>query len=145
MLGSHFSAAMGDLSGWLVGGGRICHAIGNTIVLRDGQPWLAMGTPGNVHITTPQMLTSILDFGMDPYAASVAPRMQPMSGDFVVEIESRIPESVVSGLAKLGVRIRPRPMYDYHMGSFQICWRDKETGLLNSSTDPRRTGKADGF
>lgn len=145
MLGSHFSPAMGDLSGWLVGEGRICHAIGNTIVLKEGQPWLALGTPGNVHITTPQMLTSILDFDMDPYEASVAPRMQPMSGDYVVEIESRIPESVVSGLAKLGVRICPRPMYDYHMGSFQICWRDKETGLLNSSTDPRRTGKADGF
>jgi gamma-glutamyltranspeptidase/glutathione hydrolase len=134
-----------DFMGWLVGGGRMRDCIGNTIVLKDGRPWLSLGTPGNVHVTIPQVLTNILDYEMDPYEASVAPRMLALRDDYVLEIESRIPGSVIKGLAKMGIQVKPLPIYDYHMGSFQICWRDQRTGLLNSSADPRRAGKAGGF
>jgi hypothetical protein len=41
--------------------------------------------------------------------------------------------------------VRPLPMYDYNMGSFQICWRERADGQLLSSADPRRAGKAAGF
>ena len=41
-----------------------------------------------------------------------------------------------------GVRIKPLATYDYHMGSFQMAWRDPGSGLLNSSADPRRAGMA---
>ena len=119
--------------------------IGNTLVLKAGKPWLSLGTPGNVHVTVPQVLSNILDFGMDPYEASVAPRMLSVREDYVLEIESRIPEKVVAGLAALGIQVKPLPQYDWHMGSFQMSWRDEKTGLLMSSTDPRRAGKADGF
>jgi len=37
----------------------------------------------------------------------------------------------------------PLSPHDWHMGSFQLSWRD-ESGV-NSLTDPRRAGKADGF
>ena len=47
--------------------------IGNTIVLKDGKPWLSLGTPGNVHVTIPQVLSNILDFGMEPHDAAAAP------------------------------------------------------------------------
>jgi len=71
--------------------------------------------------------------------------MDPLRDDYVLEIESRLPSQVVAGLAQRGIQVRPLPMYDYNMGSFQICWRDPLTGLLKSSTDPRRAGKACGF
>ncbi|MCJ7625862.1 MAG: gamma-glutamyltransferase family protein [Anaerolineaceae bacterium] len=146
MVGSHArSNLMADISGWFTGGGRIKSIIGSTFVLRDGQPWLGMGTPGNVYGTMPQVLSSILDYGIDPYEASVLPRMDPLRDDYVLEIESRLPEDVVRGLAERGVQVRPLPMYDYNMGSFQICWRDTQSGLLFSSADPRRAGKASGF
>ncbi len=146
MVGSHAQFDMrSSISGWLVGGGRVRSVIGNTIVLKEGKPYLALGTPGNVHVTVPQVLLNILDFKMDPYEASDAPRMLSLRDDYVLEIESRIPEKVVAGLARLGIRIKPLPLYDYHMGSFQICWRDEKTGLLNASTDPRRAGMAGGL
>jgi len=146
MVGSHATTNMrSSLAGWLVGGGKLRSAIGNTIVLKNSKPWLSLGTPGNVYVTIPQVLFDILDFGMDPYKASVAPRMLPLRDDYILEIESRIPKSMVAGLAKMGIRVKPLPAYDYHMGSFQICWRDEKTGLLNSSADPRRAGKAGGF
>ena len=120
-------------------------ALGNTLVLKDGQPWLSLGTPGNVHCTIPQVLSNILDYGMDPYEAIDVPRMLPLEDDYTLAIESRVPESVVADLAKLGVLVKPLPKYDLHMGSFQMCWRDEETGLLSSTADPRRAGNADGF
>lgn len=146
MTGSHALITMAsNIAGWFTGGGRMRSILGHTIVLKDGRPWLSLGTPGNVSRTIPQVLMNILDFGMDPYDASVEPRMLSLRDDYALEIESRLPASVVTGLTRLGVRIMPLPKYDWHMGSFQICWRDPATGLLNSSCDPRRVGQADGF
>jgi gamma-glutamyltranspeptidase/glutathione hydrolase len=146
MVGSHVRTDMSaDMSGWFTGGGYSRSIIGSSIVLRDGHPWLALGTPGNVYCTMPQVLSSILDFGMDPYEAAVLPRMDPLRDDYVLEIESRIPADIIMGIAKMGIQIQPLPMYDYNMGSFQICWRDEKTGDMNCCADPRRVGKADGF
>ena len=92
------------ISGWLTGDGRQKCIIGSTIVLRDGKPWLSMGSPGQPNITLPQVLSSILDFGMDPYEASVLPRMHPLADDYTLEVENRIPDSVVTDLARMGYR-----------------------------------------
>jgi gamma-glutamyltranspeptidase/glutathione hydrolase len=81
---------------------------------------------------------------MDPYEASVMPRMLSLRNDYVLEIESRISPRIVSDLIKMGVLIKPLPFYDYHMGLFHICWRDQKTGLLAGSADPRHTGQARG-
>jgi gamma-glutamyltranspeptidase/glutathione hydrolase len=147
MIGSHAGFDMTNgIAGWLgLPGSRMRSVIGNTIVLKDGKPVLSMGTPGNVHCTMPQMLSSILDFGKDPYEAAVLPRMLPMRADYTVEIETRIPERVLRDLVKLGAKLKPLPPYDFHMGSFQQAWRDPDTALLNAATDPRRAGLAGGL
>ncbi len=145
MVGSHSQMHMrSSIAGWFTGGGRMRCVLGHTFVLRDGEPWISLGTPGNVYCTIPQVLANLLDFGMDPYAAIDAPRMQPLEDDYTLAIESRLPSGTVAGMAKLGVRIKPLPEYDYHMGSFQMSWRD-EAGALHSTADPRRAGKAAGF
>ncbi len=146
MTGSHGVVNMqSGIAGWFTGGGRMRSVIGNTMVFKDGKPWLSLGSPGNVHCTVPQVLSNILDYGMDPYEAIDAPRLLPMEDDYKVGIESRVPESLVSDLAKMGILVKPLPTYDYHMGTFQTSWRDKESGLLNSTAGPRRAGNADGF
>jgi gamma-glutamyltranspeptidase/glutathione hydrolase len=132
-------------SGFLTGKGRLSFITGSTIVLKDDKPWLAMGTPGSPHLTVPQMLTNILEFGMDPYEASAAPRFWPLHENFTLEIEPRVAPEMANGLARLGIAMKPLQMHDFHMGSFQISWRDPKTGSLNASADPRRCGKADGI
>lgn len=145
MIGSTMTSTLtGMLAGWLTGGGRIRSVIGNTLVLRDGRPWLALGTPGIPHITVPQVLTSILEHGLDPYSADDAPRMMPLADDYSVTVESRIPPRVVADAARLGVRVRPMAPYQYQMGSFQMSWRD-EAGVLHASAGPRRAGNAAGY
>jgi len=146
MVGSHVGTNMNlDMSGWFTGGGRSRSIIGCTLVLQDGRPWLALGTPGNVYGTMPQVLSNILDYGMDPYKAAEQPRMDPLRDDYVLEIESRISGRVAVELAAMGIQLQPLPMYDYNMGSFQMCWRDVKTGLMSSCADPRRAGTADGY
>jgi gamma-glutamyltranspeptidase / glutathione hydrolase len=146
MVGSHAQTDMrAAIAGWFTGQGRQRLPIGNTIVLKDGKPWLSLGTPGNVHVTIPQVLSNILDFGMEPYDAAAAPRLMPLRDDYTLEIESRIPPDVVAGLARMGITVNPLPPYDWPMGSFQMSWRDAKTGLLNSSSDPRRAGQAGGI
>jgi gamma-glutamyltranspeptidase/glutathione hydrolase len=147
MCGSHAQFDMSSaIAGWLgVPGNRMRSVLGNTIVLKEGMPVLSMGTPGNVHCTIPQVLSSILDYGKDPYDAAVLPRMLPMRGDYTIEIETRIPEKVLRDLVKMGAKLKPLPPYDFHMGSFQQAWRDPVTGRLSAASDPRRAGVAGGF
>jgi gamma-glutamyltranspeptidase / glutathione hydrolase len=145
MVGSHAVTSLASaIAGWFAGSGRMRSTIGNTLVLRDGKPWLSLGTPGNVHCTVPQVLSNILDYGMDPYAAEDAPRMLPLADDYSLSVESRIPEAVLDGVTRLGITVKPLPRYDYHMGSYQMSWRGRD-GMLFGSAGPRRAGKAAAF
>jgi gamma-glutamyltranspeptidase / glutathione hydrolase len=145
MVGSHARTLLtADIAGWFAGDARIRSIVGSTIVLKDGEPWLSLGTPGNVYGTIPQVLSNILDYGMDPYTAADQPRMDPLRDDYVLEVESRISPDVVAAIAGMGIRIQPLPMYDWNMGSFQMCWKTAD-GKMNSCADPRRSGKAGGY
>jgi gamma-glutamyltranspeptidase/glutathione hydrolase len=147
MVGSHAAFGMaGSISGWLgLPGSRMRSIMSNTMILKDGRPVHSLGSPGNVHCTVPQMISNVLDYRYDPYAAAELPRMLPMKDDFSIEIETRLSETVVRQLARIGATVAPLPPYDYHMGSYQQAWRDSNTGLLSASTDPRRAGKAGGL
>ncbi|MFH8558378.1 gamma-glutamyltransferase [Streptomyces celluloflavus] len=145
MVGSHQMNGLGSpFEGWHSGGGRPRSTLSSTMVLRDGAPWLALGSPGNVHCTVPQLLSNILDFGMRPYDADDAPRCLPYEDDHTISVESRVAPEVVTGLARLGVLVNPLPEYDYHMGTYQMSWR-QEDGALGACSGPRREGVADGL
>jgi gamma-glutamyltranspeptidase/glutathione hydrolase len=143
-------AALNDmhrsLSGWLgLPGSRLRNSMSHTLIFKDGRPVHSLGSPGSIHCTVPQMISNVLDYNYDPYTAAVLPRMLPMRDDFIIEIETRIPERIVRDLAKIGGKLSPLPPYDLNMGSYQQAWRDPVTGLLSASTDPRRGGKAGGI
>jgi gamma-glutamyltranspeptidase / glutathione hydrolase len=124
-------------------GGRTQHAISNTIVVRDGEPWMCLGSPGDCIFTVPQVLFSIIECGWDHYRAIDAPRFWPLQDDWTLEVENRIDLNVINGLKRLG--IMPRPLGEYHwpMGSMQTVWRDGKS--LKGTADPRRLGVAMGY
>ncbi|SFR88188.1 gamma-glutamyltranspeptidase / glutathione hydrolase [Sphingomonas jatrophae] len=146
MVGSHasFAGVSGHFDIKLVPGARLRTIVGNTFVLQDGAPLYALGTPGNVFCTVPQVLANLLDFGMDPYDAISAPRMLQLAEDGGLVIEDRISADTLDGLQRLGIPVSVMPAYDWHMGSFQMCYRDAD-GALCATADPRRCGEADGF
>ena len=146
MVGCHaLTNLQADIAGWFAGGGRIKCILGCTFVLKDGEPWMGLGSPGNIYATLPQVLSGILDYGLSPQEAVDLPRMDPLRDDYVLEIESRLKPYLVEETAARGILIRPLPMYDYNMGSFQITWKDRQNGLLYGLSDPRRAGQAAGF
>ena len=114
-------------------------------MLRDGEPCLSLGTPGSPLIAVPQVLSNVLDFGMDPVEAMEAPRFYPMNDDYSVYIESRISTDVVKGMARLGAKMAAAPLNNWHLGSMQMSWRDLNTGELCACADVRRAGKAGGI
>jgi gamma-glutamyltranspeptidase/glutathione hydrolase len=76
-------------------------------VLRDGKPWIALGTPGGHTIaqTVPQMVMNVLDFGMDIQNAIAAPRVSFVEPD-ILAVEDGIPAEVFDGLSALGHQVR---------------------------------------
>jgi gamma-glutamyltranspeptidase/glutathione hydrolase len=145
MVGSHatFGCLQSPMDTTLVKGAKSRCIIGNTLVLKDAKPAFSAGSPGNIYCTLPQVLTYLLDFKLDPYAAIDAPRMLPMGEDRGVVIEDRLGDGVVAGLHRLGVRVGVVPGYDYHMGSFSVIAREAG-GALTAVADPRRMAVADG-
>ena len=123
-------------SGFLTGKGRLTFITGSTLLLKEGRPWLGFGTPGTPHLTVPQVLANILEFGMDPYEARAAPRFWPLHENYSLEIEARVAPKMASGLAKMGIAMKPMQMNEFHMGSFQISWRDPKTGRSMQAPTP---------
>lgn len=78
-----------------------------TILLRDGRPWIALGTPGGHTIgqTVPQIIMNVVDFGMDLEAAVAAPRISFAQPD-VLLVERTVSPEVRKGLESRGHTLR---------------------------------------
>ena len=81
--------------------------IAPVLIMSDGRPWVAIGTPGGLNIlqTTPQMLMNIIDFRMDIQQALAAGRISFTEPD-VISVEASIPEPVRRELSARGHNVR---------------------------------------
>lgn len=146
MVGAHatFGGLTSSIDGRIFKGARLRQPLGNTFVLKDGKPLFSLGSPGNVHCTVPQVLAWLLEFGYAPYEAVAAPRILPMGEDSSLLLEDRVSEKTLDGLAAMGVNVKVSEGWDFHMGSFAMCFRDTD-GSIGTVADPRRCGVADGL
>jgi gamma-glutamyltranspeptidase len=122
------------------------------MAFRDGQPWLVFGTMGGdgqaqTHL---QVLSHILDHGMDVQAAIEQPRWLTgqWDGDEPLEtlhLESRFPTRVADSLALLGHPIVHAEPWDRRMGHAQAIQVDRVNGFLSGGADPRGDGIALGW
>lgn len=107
-----------------------------TIVLRDGKPWLATGSPGGSRIitTTLQIIVNVIDHGMNIAAATAAPRVHHQWLPDELRTEAGISVDTLDLLRARGHEIAVKNA----MGSTQTVMR-VDNGFLGAS-DPRRTG-----
>ncbi len=110
-----------------------------------GRPWLAIGSPGLSSRAVALTLINLIGYGMDPYASVDSPRFRGYGPYDSLQVESRIHEDVIEGLAALGIRVDLSAPYNWHMGSIQLVIRDQRTGELVGVADPRRAGYAAGY
>jgi gamma-glutamyltranspeptidase/glutathione hydrolase len=132
-------------------GKRAMHTLNCYLATQDGQPVIIGGTPGGDFQPQCglQILTSLIDFALDPQAAVEAPRWWSFPGTdpatlntpMEIRVEAEMPEATVQGLEALGHRVvRRQPgVYD---GKVQLIRRDPQRGVLMGASDPRGDGHA---
>ncbi len=115
------------------------------IVLRDGKPWIAIGTPGGHTIlqTVPQMVMNLIDFRMDIQQAIAAPRISFAEPD-VISADKSVPESVRKELAAMGHNIRVRSLGNAHGLTIEYDAKGKPFRFTGGA-DPRGEGAAIGL
>jgi gamma-glutamyltranspeptidase/glutathione hydrolase len=116
-----------------------------TLVLKDGKPFLSIGTPGATRIISAlsQILINIIDHKMNIQEAIEAPRTHCMTGE--IFMESRIPKEVQQALINKGHKLNIRKEMDLYFGGAQGVLIDLKTGRLYGGADPRRDGVAMGY
>ena len=81
-----------------------------TIVLKDGKPWLATGSPGGARIitTTLQVLVDMIDFGMNPAEAGSAARFHDQWLPDELRIERGFSADTIALLRAMGHNVVER-------------------------------------
>jgi gamma-glutamyltranspeptidase/glutathione hydrolase len=85
-------------------------AVSETILLRNGQPFLVLGSPGAARITAGlvQVILNVVEFGMTAAEAVVHPRFDAYGKKKLV-LESRFPQPLVREMKKRGWDIVQSP------------------------------------
>jgi gamma-glutamyltranspeptidase/glutathione hydrolase len=129
---------------------RPFHTLMAAVVTRGGRPEVAfatMGGNGQAQFHA-QVLTNILDYGLDPQEAIERPRFLigaflPGEAADTIHLEARLPRRVFAALARKGHAIKPAPEFFTRVGhAHAIVFRD---GTMLGGADPRGDGVALGF
>ena len=129
-------------------GRQSLYALCPTIVMINGRPSAALGTPGGRTIpqTTPQMLTNLVDFDMDIQQAISAPRISFSQPNALV-VEPGIPQSVRDELSARGHNVRVDELGLGNAHGLTIEEYDARGRPLRftGGSDPRGEGAAAGY
>ncbi|MCG8543795.1 MAG: gamma-glutamyltransferase family protein [Alphaproteobacteria bacterium] len=120
------------------------------MAVRDGRWLIPFGSPGN-DVQIQAMVQSLLNmvvFGMAPQDAVEQPRFAtfnyPRSSEphsyspGELRLEARIAEATAQALAKRGHKMKTWPDWEYAAGAVCMIVADRETGMLEGASDPRR-------
>jgi gamma-glutamyltranspeptidase/glutathione hydrolase len=102
--------ALGTEANAITPGKRMLSSMTPTIVLKDKQPYLVIGTPGGTTIPTSvlQTIVNILDFGLSIEDAVNKPKFHHQWQPDVIAIENGFPETVANALKGMGYTLTKR-------------------------------------
>lgn len=115
-------------------GKRMLSSMTPTIVLKQGKPYIIVGTPGGTTIPTSvfQSIVNIVDFGLNPSEAVNSPKFHHQWVPEGVLIEQTFPEKTIQSLNKKN--------YDFvrtkHIGRTELIVVD-ENGIATAIADSR--------
>jgi gamma-glutamyltranspeptidase/glutathione hydrolase len=133
-----------DLNPWgfhrIAPGRRVPSMMAPTLVLREGEIELGVGSAGSNRIRSAILQTVVrtVEQGFPVAAAVEAPRLHFEQG--VVQAEPGIDEEALGRLEARGIPIARRPAINLFFGGVQAVARDRRTGALSGGGDPRRGG-----
>jgi gamma-glutamyltranspeptidase/glutathione hydrolase len=120
---------------------RMLSSMTPTILLRDGEVAMVIGSPGGSTIFTSvfQTIVNIIDFDLPPLEAAGAPRFhhQLLPPDLIMYGPSApLADDVVEELTARGYKLKA----PFDFGNIQVIYDDGET--LRAASDPRHTGES---
>jgi gamma-glutamyltranspeptidase/glutathione hydrolase len=144
--GDYYSLVAGEANA-LLPGKRPRSTLQSTLVMKNNQPFMIVGSPGGDDqvFRTIQTLLNVVDFGMNVQEAIEAPRWATRSfpaspfphtmypGE--MSVEARVPEAVRAALIARGHKLKVGGPWT--MGSLAAIVVDPKTGVLSAGTDPR--------
>ena len=112
------------------------------MVLKDGKPFMALGTPGGSRVFSAvlQGIINVTSFGMTLQEAMEAPRIWTQGQELLVEQD--VPSSVMDELAAMGHQIEVVPKVAGGMNGVLL---DPETGLMHGAACWRADGAPAGL
>lgn len=121
-------------------GRRVPSMMAPTVVLRDGEIVLGVGSAGSNRIRSAilQTVVRVVEEGMPVAAAVAAPRLH-FEAD-VVQAEPGIDEAALTRLEARGIAVARRPQINLFFGGVQAVEREPGTGAVSGGGDPRRGG-----
>jgi len=121
-------------------GRRVPSMMAPTVVLRDGEIVLAVGSAGSNRIRSAILQTVVraVEQGFPVAAAIEAPRLHFEQG--VVQAEAGIDPAALDRLEARGWEVARWPSLNLFFGGVQAVARDPRTGELSGGGDPRRGG-----
>lgn len=123
---------------------RILSSMSPTIVLRDGQPFMAIGTPGGVRIfgSVMQAIINVIDHGMSLQQAVEAPRLWDRGPTLELETGFANLQDLRADMERRGHSVETPLKVAGGMNGVLV---DPETGLLHGSACWRADGAPMGF
>jgi gamma-glutamyltranspeptidase/glutathione hydrolase len=114
-----------------------------TLLLREGVPWMVVGSAGGPRIITTvlEVVLGVVDYDMNIAAAVSAPRFHHQWRPDVLALEPDHPRDVIERLRRIGHNVR---VSDGPWSSAQAVLWDREQGLFSGVSDPRSDGLAAG-
>jgi len=121
-------------------GRRVPSMMAPTVVLRDGNIELGLGSAGSNRIRSAivQTVVRAVEEGMGAGEAVQAPRLHSEAG--VVQAEPGIDEEALARIEARGTAVLRRPRINLFFGGVQAVARDPANGALSGGGDPRRGG-----
>src|SRR3954452_22329346 len=121
-------------------GRRVPSMMAPTVVLRDGEIILALGSAGSNRIRSAilQTVVRVVEQGFPVAAAIEAPRLHFEQG--VVQAEMGVDPDALDRLEARGRKVARWPSLNLFFGGTQAVARDPATGELSAGGDPRRGG-----
>ena len=123
-------------------GVRVPSMMAPTVVLRDGEPEVALGSAGSNRIRSAilQVILAVVDGGMAAQEAVSRARIHFEDG--VVEAEPGVDEESLRALEAEGRTVRRWSEQNLYFGGAQAVARDPRSGAFTGGGDPRRGGVA---
>lgn len=129
----------------IAGGKTPLSSMSPTIIMKDGEPFAAIGSPGGTTIiaTVAQICSNLIDHNMTMQEAVDAPRISGFR-DTTLNYESRFSAETIAEMEAKGWTMNASDEFNRSFGSVNAV-RYAEDNTLDGAGDPRRDGKALGF